>query len=143
MGASVSSASSRKQPEPEINVTPLVDVVLVLLIIFMVVAPAINEGENVELPAIFNVEKKKDVNPIDVTIAPGGIVVVDKKRIDKGALEGALAQAYAEDPERKVLLKADNNMTYAEVRETFTLVQNIGFKGISLKVVQRKPADAS
>ena len=53
MGASVSKSSS-KQPEPEINVTPLVDVVLVLLIIFMVVAPAINEGENIELPAIFN-----------------------------------------------------------------------------------------
>ncbi len=142
MGARV-TAGSGKQPEPEINVTPLVDVVLVLLIIFMVVTPAISEGENVELPSIFNVDKKKEVDPLEVTLAPGGVVVVDKERVALAALESKLRSAYQADPERKVMLKADHAMPYAEVRGAFAMAQNIGFKGISLKVIQRKPAEAS
>lgn len=143
MGARVTSKSTKQQPEPEINVTPLVDVVLVLLIIFMVITPAISEGENVELPAIVNVDQKKEVDPIDVTLAPDGIVLFDKERIAEGALEAKLTAAFREDPERKVMLKADFGMPYAKVRETFVLAQNIGFKGVSLKVIQRKPAEAS
>jgi biopolymer transport protein ExbD/biopolymer transport protein TolR len=142
MGAGASS-KFEKQPEPEINVTPLVDVVLVLLIIFMVITPAISEGENVELPTIFNVDKKKEVDPIDVTLAPEGIVLLDKERIGRAELEAKLTAAFRQDPERKVMLKADSAMPYAEIRETFALAQSIGFKGVSLKVVQKKPADRS
>jgi len=73
MGAGVQTISSRRQPEPEMNVTPLVDVVLVLLIIFMVIAPALAEGETLELPTIDQPDPKpKEIDPIDVrkTIAP-------------------------------------------------------------------------
>ena len=139
MGASLGSSSS-KQPESDINVTPLVDIVLVLLIIFMVVTPALNEGEHVELPAIFNVDKKKEVEPLDVTLAANGLVLFDKQVIERSHLEAKLGEAFAADPERKLMLKADYNLPYADLRETFALAQNIGFRGISLKVVQRKPA---
>ncbi|MCC6899687.1 MAG: biopolymer transporter ExbD [Polyangiaceae bacterium] len=132
-------SAAAQRPEPEINVTPLVDVVLVLLIIFMVIAPAINEGEHVELPAIFQPDAKpKDMNPIDVTIALSGTVVVDKEKIDPGTLKARLAELHAKDPERALLLKADSAAPYGKVRETFNLLQGLGFKGISLKVTERK-----
>ena len=139
MGASATPKSG-KQPEPEINVTPLVDVVLVLLIIFMVITPALAEGEHVELPAIFNVDKKKEGEPLDLTLAANGMVILDKEEVEESALRGKLAEFYAQDPERKLLLKADSALPYVKVRETFALAQDVGFRGISLKVMERKPA---
>jgi biopolymer transport protein TolR len=139
-GPAKPSSRPKQQPSPHINVTPLVDVVLVLLIIFMVVTPALSEGEHVELPAIMNVDKKKDVEPLDVTLALNGIVVFDKDRIEIGELRDRLTAAYAEDPERRLLLKADSALPYVEVREAFALAQEIGYQGISLKVIERKPA---
>jgi biopolymer transport protein ExbD/biopolymer transport protein TolR len=140
MGASFAS-NSKKQPEPEINVTPLVDVVLVLLIIFMVIAPALNEGEHVELPNVLQADPKpKDMNPIDVTIAMSGNVVVDKQPIPPNTLEATLQRLHAEDPERHLLLKTDERLPYEQVRKNFAMLQNIGFKGVSLKVLEKKPA---
>ena len=137
MGMSASAAARR--PEPEINVTPLVDVVLVLLIIFMVIAPAINEGEHVDLPAIFQPDAKpKDMNPIDVTIALSGAVIVDKEKIEPATLKARLTELHAKDPERALLLKTDAAAPYGKVRETFAMLQGIGLKGISLKVTERK-----
>lgn len=137
MGMSASAAARR--PEPEINVTPLVDVVLVLLIIFMVIAPAINEGEHVELPAIVQPDAKpKDMNPIDVTIALSGAVIVDKEKIEPTTLKARLTELHAKDPERALLLKTDAAAPYGKVRETFAMLQGIGLKGISLKVTERK-----
>jgi biopolymer transport protein ExbD/biopolymer transport protein TolR len=140
MGASVATGS-KKQPEPEINVTPLVDVVLVLLIIFMVIAPALNEGEHVELPNVFTPDPKpKDLNPIEVTMALSGKVVVDKEQIASSELERRLRQLHKEDPERHLLLKADERAPYETVRKTFAMLQDLGFKGVSLRVLERKPA---
>ena len=137
MGMSASAAARR--PEPEINVTPLVDVVLVLLIIFMVIAPASNEGEHVDLPAIFQPDAKpKDMNPIDVTIALSGAVIVDKEKIEPTTLKARLTELHAKDPERALLLKTDAAAPYGKVRETFAMLQGIGLKGISLKVTERK-----
>jgi biopolymer transport protein ExbD/biopolymer transport protein TolR len=138
MGASLSPKSS-KQPEPEINVTPLVDVVLVLLIIFMVIAPALNEGEHVELPEILTPDqKKKELEPIDLTLAANGNLVLDKQLVTEGELRSRLEALHAEDPERRILLKADTALPYGKVRDTFAMVQDVGFRGVSLKVLERK-----
>jgi biopolymer transport protein ExbD len=138
MGASAATGS-KKQPEPTINVTPLVDVVLVLLIIFMVVTPALAQGEHIELPAILNPDRKpKDLEPIDVTLAVHGRVLLDKKPIDPQALRGELERMHREQPERKLLLKADSTLPYQQVRELFASIQDIGFPGVSLKVVEKK-----
>jgi biopolymer transport protein ExbD/biopolymer transport protein TolR len=143
MGVS-SSTARNKQPEPDINVTPLVDVVLVLLIIFMVMAPALAEGEHVELPAIMRPDAKpKDMNPIDVTLARSGAVVVEEERIEPTRLRAKLEALHQAAPERALLLKTDELVPYRRVRETFSLLQGIGFKGVSLKVLERKNAGAS
>jgi biopolymer transport protein TolR len=141
MGASSATAGkrTRTQPEPEINVTPLVDVVLVLLIIFMVIAPAIAEGEHVELPKVLTPDEKlKGMDPIEVTMAANGIIVVDKQRIEPRTLKDRLTQLHALAPERNLLLKTDETIPYKKVRETFAELQDIGFRGVSLKVIELK-----
>jgi len=138
MGLSVSSAA-RRQPEPEINVTPLVDVVLVLLIIFMVIAPALVEGEHIELPAILQPDPKpRDINPIDVTIANNGTLIVEEQRINPSELRAKVEEYHAQDPKRALLLKTDGQVPYKKVRETFGMLQGIGFRGVSLKVLEKK-----
>jgi len=139
MAMSLSSAARSAQPEPEINVTPLVDVVLVLLIIFMVIAPALVEGEQIELPAIVQPDPKpRDLNPIDVTLAANGAVIVEDERIPAESLKAKLEEMHAQDPKRVLLLKGDGSLPYKQIRETFGMLQGLGFKGISLKVVERK-----
>jgi biopolymer transport protein TolR len=143
MGAPLKkNRGSSKQPEPDINVTPLVDVVLVLLIIFMVVTPALNEGEHIELPEIVNVDEKKEQNLIDLTMAANGRVLLEKEPVAKDALEARLAALYAADPERKVMLNADETLPYETMRSTFKLVQEVGFRGVKLKVLQQKKPGA-
>lgn len=143
MGMNLGASGKRAMTRPEINVTPLVDVVLVLLIIFMVVAPAINEGETVDLPKIFQADPKpKDMNPIDLTIALNGRVLLDKAPITKAELRQRLEGLHRENPERELLLKTDYKLPYREVRALLADLQGIGFRGLSLKVVERKPAGA-
>jgi len=139
MAFAVRTIASRHAPEPDINITPLVDVVLVLLIIFMVIAPAINEGEHVELPKILLPDPKpKDMNPIEVALAFNGVVLVDKTPIAAATLGEKLRALHAEDNGRYLMLLTDERIPYKRVRETFAELQTIGFKGVSLKVTQRK-----
>jgi len=131
--------ASGAQPKPDINVTPLVDIVLVLLIIFMVVTPAMDEGEHIELPQLLKTdEKKKDLNPIEVTMALNGKVLVDKKPIDPSALLSTLTAMQKENPDAIVMINADARLNYKIVRDTFKTLQDIGFPGVSLKVAERK-----
>lgn len=125
---------------PEINITPLVDVVLVLLIIFMVVAPALSEGAELELPKVFTPDAKpKDLDPIEATIAEDGTVLVEDERIQAAQLRATLERLHAERPERGLLLKADERSEYKKLRDTFGVIRAIGFKGVLLKVVQKQP----
>jgi len=141
MGAAIqaSTKKSREQPAPDINVTPLVDVVLVLLIIFMVIAPSLEHGERVELPGVFQPDKnqKSKLDPITVTVARSGTVYLEKKPVDVAVLPGELAQIHAAEPDRRVVLKGDGAVDYQKVRDVFGLVQKAGFSGVSLQVSKR------
>ncbi|WP_434041265.1 MULTISPECIES: ExbD/TolR family protein [Sorangium] len=141
MGVQVESKrSGRQQPEPDINVTPLVDVVLVLLIIFMVIAPQMEHGERVELPAVFQPDPKSrsKLDPIHVTITGAGTVYLEKDAVaDLRSLGERLRAIRAAAPERRVVIKGDASVSYGRVREAFALCQEVGFAGISLQVSQR------
>jgi biopolymer transport protein TolR len=132
---------SGKGASPDINITPLVDVVLVLLIIFMVVTPAINEGAQIELPKVEAPDPKtKYMNPIEVTIAPDGTTVCDKETIKLSQLKAKLIALHAKDPERALMLKSDEAMKWGRMRSAFFDLQDIGFKGVLLKVTEKKNA---
>ncbi len=124
---------------PDINVTPLVDVVLVLLIIFMVIAPALEHGERVELPSILMPDKnqKSKLDPITVTVARSGATYIEKERVEVVELPARLASLHAGGPERRVVLKGDSTLDYQKVRDVFALVQSAGFSGVSLMVSKK------
>jgi len=126
-------------PTPEINVTPLVDVVLVLLIIFMVIAPQLEGGMRVDVPGIFNPDPKLKGNlePLTVTVNAQGGIFLDKEPIGEAELEQALRARHAADPKQRVLLKGDQALQYGTMRALFRTCQKLGFPGVSLVVSDR------
>ena len=147
MGAAIQAASKKQRNHavPEINVTPLVDVVLVLLIIFMVIAPALEHGERVELPGIMTPDKnqKSKLDPVTVTVGRSGAVYIEKTPTTVETLPNQLADIHAREPDRRVVLKGDGMLDYQKVRDVFAIVQNAGFSGVSLQVQKRGGANGS
>jgi biopolymer transport protein TolR len=135
---SLSRTGSR--PAPEMNVTPLVDVVLVLLIIFMVVIPAMDKSAKVELPSIFNPdpEAKSKSDPFTLSLTSDGAVYLEQERLALEAFAAALRAAHERDQERRLVLRADRQAPYGEVRKLFKACQDIGFPGVSLRVNELK-----
>lgn len=126
---------------PEINVTPLVDVVLVLLIVFMVIAPQLEHGERVELPSVTrpdDAQKSASMDPVTVTLAASGVIYLEKEAVTADALEGKLAELHQASPERKVVLKGDATVPYGKVRSLFARVQKQGFPGCALLVEKKE-----
>ncbi|OJH36665.1 ExbD/TolR family protein [Cystobacter ferrugineus] len=125
---------------PEMNVTPLVDVVLVLLIIFMVVTPQLEAGAAVDLPAAANVDKGEEnsLTPTTVSLTAQGALFIDKHEVPRTQLVEKLRGVIGKDPQARVVLKADRAVRYAEVRNVFKTLQDAGFPGISLQVIDLK-----
>lgn len=142
MGATLAhpaTSKKRRDATPDINVTPLVDVVLVLLIIFMVIAPALEHGERVELPGIMQPDQnqKGKLDPVTVTVGRTGNVYLEKAPTRLDILPAQLADIHAREPDRRVVLKGDGLADYQKVRDVFAVVQNAGFSGVSLQVQKR------
>jgi biopolymer transport protein TolR len=127
---------------PDMNVTPLVDVVLVLLIIFMVVAPQLEKDVPVELPGIFNPDPdvKGITDPFKVSVAKAGEYHIDDQTLDLDGLVDYLAVEHAEDPLRRLVLRADSHLHYGAIREFMGRVQEIGFPGINFMVGEKNRA---
>lgn len=125
--------------EPEINVTPLVDVVLVLLIIFMVVAPRMEQDIPVNLPGIFNPDPDAEVSspPVMVTMKDAGELFIDGHKYDLDSAVAQLSAEHSADPYRRLELRADAKLKYKDVRELYERVQQVGFPGMSLLVSHR------
>ena len=129
------------KPQPVMNVTPLVDVVLVLLIIFMVVIPMMEKSAHVDLPSIFNVdeEAKGKTDPFTLSLTADGSLHFEQDQLDKDNFVRTLKEANEREPKRRLVLRADAKVHYAEVRGLFKECQGIGFPGISLRVNELKP----
>ena len=127
---------------PDMNVTPLVDVVLVLLIIFMVVAPRLEQDVEVELPGVYNPdpETKQSADPLKITVAKAGEYYIDSQKHDLDSAMEYLTMVRATDPYRRLVLRADSRLTYRDVRDIFGRVQELGFPGVGLMVGERHKA---
>jgi biopolymer transport protein TolR len=127
---------------PEINVTPLVDVVLVLLIIFMVIAPQLEAGERVELPGIANVDDKAKLESFLLTVTPSGRYLLEKEEVPKDRLLAQLRESHREAPLRRLVVKADRAIDYGRMRDLFAQAQDVGFPGVALMVDEKASARA-
>ncbi|MFW6067759.1 MAG: ExbD/TolR family protein [Myxococcota bacterium] len=124
------------RPEPVMNVTPLVDVVLVLLIIFMIVIPNMDQGAQIELPSVFNVDEdaKSKTDPFMLAIEADGDLFFEEERLEVKKLEARLREANRTEPARRLMLRADRKARYQDARRLFAIAQGIGFPGVSLRV---------
>lgn len=139
MGAQLDAGGGKgkkKSASPDINVTPLVDVCLVLLIIFMVATPEMDKNAQVDLPAVDTPDKKSQAkkNPLEVTISAKGEVTVAKKPYNLEDLEALLRKEKEADPEKRVSLRADKSLEFAKVREVLLVVQKVQFMGTAFAV---------
>jgi biopolymer transport protein TolR len=129
-------------PMPDVNVTPLIDVVLVLLIIFMVVTPMLARGVAVDLPRTKFHEKKADTGEqIIVSIRADGKVFLEKGVYDLGSLDrfsAALAEIIRRSPGREVFLKGDYRIKYKTAREVLEAVHRAGAAGAGLGTDEEK-----
>ena len=143
MGAALDTGKGGKGVKPNINVTPLVDVVLVLLIIFMVIIPNMQDGKPIEMINVFNPDKdaEEKEEPLTVTIDRAEGYMVDKQELPRAQAITELRQVYARSPRRKLLIRADAKLPFVKVREFFKEVQDIGFGGVALAVGTQRSWD--
>jgi biopolymer transport protein ExbD len=116
----------------EINMTPLIDVMLVLLIIFIVTLPVINGAVKVELPRASNKPVETVDHPIDISVDADGVVSWDKHAVSEGELQGKVAEAMAKGAEAAptVRIYADRNVRYESVAKVLSTVQGGGLSKI-------------
>ncbi len=127
----------------DINVTPLVDVVLVLLIIFMVITPLLQRGKAVQLPrAKVVTELKHGGDPILLSVTPDGRTWLDKVEVPRKDLAEALTGEVVARPGAPLVVKADKTLTYKVVREVILEISKTRVVGVSLAATQLRPGEA-
>ncbi|WAS93995.1 ExbD/TolR family protein [Nannocystis punicea] len=143
MGMAVETGKPGKGPKPSINVTPLVDVVLVLLIIFMLIIPNMQDDKPIELISVMFPDKDADSKdePLVVTIDRNEVYTLEEQDMAREQAIALLKDVYAKSPKRKVLLRGDAKVPYKAVRTFFKDVQDIGFGGVSLAVGSQRKWD--
>ena len=128
-----------KRVRSEINVTPLVDVVLVLLIIFMVITPLLQRGKPVVLPDARHVSAlKSGGDPILLSVTRDGRIWLDKEELKKDEVSTMLTAAMQAQPGAPVLVKGDRDLDYKAMREVVLEISKTHVLGVSLAASQLK-----
>ena len=124
-----------------INITPLVDVVLVLLIIFMVMAPQMRKGPDVNLPNTTKPNGQGDERGrILVSIDDAGKVWINDKPVAAEQFGDALRAAVAAESDPKVVIRGDAKLNFRQVREAMQEIEKAGFRGVGLIAKDRAAA---
>jgi biopolymer transport protein TolR len=123
---------ARRQALSEINVTPLVDVMLVLLIIFMISAPLLTVGVQVELPKTEATAVKDNQKPVSVTVKRDGSVFVQDTPTEYAAMIDTLKQAAGEGYDQPIYVRADGGAPYEAVARVMAKLSTSGFAKIDL-----------
>ncbi len=122
----------RRRLVAEINVTPLVDVMLVLLIIFMVTAPMMTQGLEVELPETTAKSLRQKEEPLMVSLNKEGHIYLNKVKVNSSLLKQQLSAMSAEEKKRPIYLKADKNVAYGLVVTIMADIKQAGFEKLGM-----------
>lgn len=126
------SGETGYQPLAEINVTPMVDVMLVLLVIFMVTAPLLAVGVPLDLPKTSATEVTQPKQPIILSINRAGETFIGNDAVAEADLEPRLSHLAAADPDRVVYVRGDRAISYARLMDALSIVNKAGFTKVSL-----------
>jgi biopolymer transport protein TolR len=141
MGINIQSGSGRSRggyrksyrPMSEINVTPFIDVMLVLLIVFMVTAPLLSAGIPVDLPKTEAAAmSEKDEKPLEVAVNKSGEIYIGETKVTREALLEKLSAITGDDMERRVFIKADQGLSYGDVMAILGSINKAGYKKVAL-----------
>ena len=116
----------------EINVTPLVDVMLVLLVVFIVTAPLLTNAIPINLPKTESVAPIEQKDPVVVSIDDKGKVYINKDEIQPDLLEVSLQDAKTKNPDVRVQLQADNGVSYGEVAKLMASIEKAGITKLAV-----------
>jgi len=130
----------RYRPMSEINVTPFVDVMLVLLIIFMVAAPMMTTGVPVDLPRTQAGALNQEQEPLTISVTSEGRIFLQETEVDLAALvpqlQAILRNQPQGQPERRIFVRGDRAISYGRVMEVMGTVSSAGFSRVALLAEQ-------
>ena len=136
-GAGKAGGKGRYRPLAEINVTPLVDVMLVLLIIFMVTAPLMTSGVTVDLPKTNASPLNNDNQPLTVSIDAKGQIYLQDEQVEIAAVVEKLRAIAQNNPDRRIFVRGDKDLAYGRIMEVMGTITQGGFTKVALLAEQR------
>jgi biopolymer transport protein TolR len=122
----------RHRPMAEINVTPMVDVMLVLLIIFMVTAPLLTSSVNVDLPKTAAAPTPQDDAPLTISVRADGSVYLQEGEVQLGDLVAKLRAISENKTDKKIFVRGDKGNTYGRMLEVMGTIYQGGFTKVAL-----------
>ncbi len=125
----------------QINVTPLVDVMLVLLVIFMVTAPILQQGVEVSLPKVKAAALRGEEQQFVVSITRGQEIYLNDTKLTVAELTSKLQAIAAERPDRQVFIRADEEVPYGEVIKTMAAIKAAGIENVGM--VTQMPSEGA
>ena len=128
---------NRRKPMSDINVTPFVDVMLVLLIVFMVTAPLLASGVPVDLPQANAKPLALEKEPVTVTIDGQGKIFVKDQEVQMDDLVDKLTAAVANDLEQRVYVRGDKTASYGAIMQVMGAINGAGFTHIGLVALKQ------
>jgi len=126
------SSRGKHQPMSEINVTPMVDVMLVLLIVFMVTAPLLTQGVPIDLPESQALALPNDNKPIEISIDQNGAIFINDTEISDSELIIRLKAITANRRDARIYVRGDKTNSYGRVMEVIGAINAAGFKKVAL-----------
>jgi biopolymer transport protein TolR len=145
MGAQLNQRASRGggrrgayTPMAEINVTPFVDVMLVLLIIFMVTAPLLTVGVQVDLPKTQAKPIIENVEPLVVSVKENGQLYIQETEVPEESIIARLRAITDNKPDTRIYVRGDSRVSYGKVMEVMGLINSAGFSKVALVTLPRE-----
>ena len=124
--------SSKKEPISEINVTPFVDVMLVLLIIFMVTAPLLTVGVQVDLPETSADTLPEETEPLTLTINAKGEIFIQETKVEYEKIIAKIMAVSNNRTDTRIFVRGDKNINYGRVLEIMGMLSGSGFTKVAL-----------